>query len=222
MTGGSEHALHPARANPHATFARLFALYFREVWGWLAALGVGPCALREAVREVFIEAWSRLGEVGEATAVRAWLFPLATRVARAQRARAFQSPADGEATINRLLAPLTEPERVTFLLFELGGLPIAQIAELTGAAPAVVATHLRLARARGVDHGAGDDAPDPRRLLSPTAHTPRPLRVALQAALPPLPSARDEDEVESAVVDAIAARADGARPSGISRRERNL
>lgn len=63
---------------------------------------------------------------------------------------------------------------------------------------------------------------EPRRLLSPTAHTHRCLRVALQAALPPQPTACDEEAVESALLDALEGRADEGRRSEVSRRLTSL
>lgn len=154
MTGGLELTPRNLRADPRAVFTRLFTAYFREVWRWLAVLGVRPEGLRDATQAVFSEAWRALDALGEVGSSRPWLFAIAAEVARARRGGTLAAPgseADGEevarVTLDRFLAPLTEGEREAFLLFEVGGLSSAQIADLTGAAPAMVAARLRAARA---------------------------------------------------------------------------
>ncbi len=135
---------------------RLFAASFRDVWTWLAALGVAAAELREATLDVFLAAHRALEETGGEETSRAWLFSLALEVARVHQARrsvavasndAAPPPAAQGVALDRLLGPLTEPERVTFLLFELGGLSCAQIAELTRAPAALVRARLHSARA---------------------------------------------------------------------------
>lgn len=135
---------------------RLFAASFRDVWTWLAALGVGPSELREATLDVFLAAHPALEETDGEEASRPWLFSLVVEVARVHQARRGAATASNDAEpppeaqrvgLDRLLGQLTEAERVTFLLFELGGLSCAQIAELTRAPAALVRARLHSARA---------------------------------------------------------------------------
>jgi len=140
--------------SPQGDLMRLFAASFREVWTWLAALGVGRSELREAALDVFLAARRVLDGAEGGEVSRPWLFTIATEVARVHRARGGAAEASNDSehppsapmALDRLLGPLTEAERVTFLLFELGGLSCAQIAELTLAPPALVLARLRSAR----------------------------------------------------------------------------
>lgn len=150
-----------------ATLARLYGSYFRDVWNWVAALGVRPADLRDIVHDVFVAAWQSLDTFEGRSSHRTWLFGIAANVARNSRARAFvrrevfevrdgpssnddpeQDAQISEAReiLHRLLDALPEAQREAFLLFELGGLTGAEIAELTGAPVQTVFSRLRAAR----------------------------------------------------------------------------
>lgn len=148
--------------------ARLYGTYFRDVWRWVSALGVRPSELRDVVHDVFVAAWQSLDAFEGRGTHKTWLYGIASNVARNHRARAYvrrevydehaEVPADDDPErearlrqardiLDGVLAPLPDAQREAFLLFELGGLTGAQIAELTGVPVQTVFSRLRAARA---------------------------------------------------------------------------
>lgn len=156
-----------ADAHRQATLSRLYAAHFRDVWRWVASLGVRPADLRDVVHDVFVAAWESLPHFEGRASHRTWLFGIARNVARNRRARAYlrrevhgaQVDPLGEADPERdarvaealsiLDAALTgvpDEQREAFLLFELGGLSGAEIGELSGAPVQTVFSRIRAAR----------------------------------------------------------------------------
>jgi len=160
----------PARpdARPVPTFDELYDAHFAFVWRVLRHLGVPAAQLDDAAQEVFIVVHRRLPEFEGRSAPTTWLFTIARRVARDQRARsaappaapvdALTAPADGpheqlarqEAAleVERFLAELDEDKRDVFILAELEQLPAPAIAEALGINVNTVYSRLRAARER--------------------------------------------------------------------------
>jgi RNA polymerase sigma-70 factor (ECF subfamily) len=158
-----------AAAVHHADFRAVLVEQHDFVWRLLRRLGVYDHAVEDAVQEVFWTYARRWRDV-EPGRERSFLFGVALRVAaRVRRANArrvetsdtelIESMADGgtnpeqllEARRARLLLDAVldrlKPElRVVFVLFELEGLEIAEIAALIGIPKGTVGSRLRRGR----------------------------------------------------------------------------
>jgi RNA polymerase sigma-70 factor, ECF subfamily len=138
-------------------------------WRFLRRLGVPALVLEDAVQEVFAVVARRIRQVRPG-AEKSFLFGTALRVASGtRRRRAIEharhepieddqlSPGDDPEQLvadrrallelDRLLATLDEPSRAVFVLFELEGFTLTEIAELLQIPRGTVASRLRSARA---------------------------------------------------------------------------
>ena len=137
-------------------------------WRFLRRLGVPALVLEDAVQEVFAVVARRIGEVRPG-AEKSFLFGTALRVAsgvRRRRAieRARHEPIEDDEpsrvgtpeqlvidrrallALDEVLAALDEPSRAVFVLFELEGFTLSEIAELLQIPRGTVASRLRRAR----------------------------------------------------------------------------
>jgi RNA polymerase sigma-70 factor (ECF subfamily) len=147
--------------------ATLFHAHFDLVWRTVRRLGVPPAAIDDAAQEVFVIA-SRKLDVIEPGKERAFLYAIAMRVAsdarRANNRRgtpvavedslvdAAPSPEDlldqkrAREHLDALIARMPDDLRDVFVLYELEGLTMAEIATALELAPGTVASRLRRAR----------------------------------------------------------------------------
>lgn len=166
-------ALHveaPARAEPSAPrVAALLTDHYRFVWRTLRRLGVHEAAVDDAAQQVFLVAAERLDGVPPEKE-RSFLMGVAVRTAanarRAQSRRREQADSDAVAEqatttnpeelldwkqrrekLDEWLAALELELRAPFVLFELEGLALAEIAEVLDLPLGTVKTRLRRARA---------------------------------------------------------------------------
>lgn len=147
----------------------LFETHYASIWRLLRRLGVRPAQLDDAAQEVFWVAARRLGDI-EPGREHAFLYGVALRVAagevRKQAARsAVASVDDLPAVVDERASPEAElaerqarqlldqaldrlpPElRSVFVLFELEGLEVRQIAEIEGVPLGTASSRLRRAR----------------------------------------------------------------------------
>ncbi len=151
------------------------AEWFREhvavVWRLVARLGVPAHGVDDVVQETFITANRRRADIA-AGQERAFLLSTAVRLASNQRQRAHvrrevsadldfdQQPSlepDAEQLLiekrwrellERVLASLTDAHRTVFVLFELEGCSVPEIAELLALPLGTVSSRLQRARAR--------------------------------------------------------------------------
>jgi RNA polymerase sigma-70 factor (ECF subfamily) len=160
----------PAPAD--AALERFLALYrehFPFVWRTVGQLGVDPAAVADAVQDVFLVVHRRFADFEGRSSVKTWLFGIARRVAADHRKARRRKPAtltepalldgfardDGGAMrqleasdlVGALLDCLDDVKREVFVLAELEGMTIAEIAEATSANPNTVSARLRAARA---------------------------------------------------------------------------
>jgi RNA polymerase sigma-70 factor, ECF subfamily len=148
---------------------RLAEAYYRDVWAVLRRLGVPPEGLADATQHVFLVAASK-PEVIRSGSERAFLISIAVRTAaNARRARKTRlarqvdedsanlpgtaPPADElveqrrlRLLLDRALARLSPEFREPFVLFELEGLTLDEIAETLAIPRGTVASRLRRAR----------------------------------------------------------------------------
>ena len=160
-----------ASAQPSQAEARLRAMfeqYWGFVWRSLRRLGVADAAADDAAQEVFIVATRRLASI-EVGKEKSFLFGVAMRVAadaRRSRTRRREEPLDSvpeaidraaaadqmveqqqaRALLDRLVGELAEDTRPVFILHELEGLTMAEIAVFLDLPPGTVASRLRRAR----------------------------------------------------------------------------
>lgn len=148
-----------------AEFGAIYAEHFRAVWRTLSRLGVQTAFLDDAAQEVFIVAWRRWGEFEGRSTHRTWLLGIALRVA--SDARKKQRPMEEVSLQLEAMAP--GPERVTaareaarkveamlskmdgerrevFVLVDLEGYSVPEVAEATQVNLNTLYTRLRAAR----------------------------------------------------------------------------
>ena len=164
----------PPRA-PEARLTEMLDVHYRLVWRTLRRLGVPPDRVDDAAQEVYIIAARKL-EVVEPGCEKRYLLGTAVRVAaNYRRARAARPEVSDEEQLARETDPAPSADRLldqkrmrelldevldsmsrdlraVFVLFELEGLSVPEIADLTGAPIGTVASRLR--RARAGFHGA--------------------------------------------------------------------
>ncbi len=149
--------------------AELLHAHFQLVWRAVRRFGVPPRSADDAAQEVFIVAAAKLDDIRRGKE-RQFLYSVAARVAANFRRGAIhlhESPGeqpvldeaaelpDAEALLDqkrqrelldRVLDGLTEDLRTAFVLFELEGLSVPEIAEVLEVPVGTVASRLRRAR----------------------------------------------------------------------------
>ena len=149
----------------------LFVEHFELVWRIVRRLGVSPDGLDDAVQEVFVVLSRRLSEITPGSE-RAFLYGTAVRVAsdvrrardrrhrateqerQEQPAHAAHAPRPDElldqkrarTMLHELIEGLSDDVRPAFVLFELEGLTMAEIATCLALPPGTVASRLRRGR----------------------------------------------------------------------------
>lgn len=153
-----------------ARLANMLSTHYRTVWRTLRRLGVPSDRCDDAAQEVYIVAARKL-DVVEVGCERKYLLSTSVRVAaNYRRARAARPEVSDEELVCResdpqpgadhlldqkrmrelldeVLDSLSRDLRTVFVLFELEGLSVPEIAELIGAPLGTVASRLRRARA---------------------------------------------------------------------------
>ena len=158
----------PVEPEAERRFARLFQEQFDFVWRSLRRLGVAPDAIDDAAQEVFVVASRRLAAI-ELGKERAFLFGTALRIAsdarrsaRRRHAREHDVDVEPEALspavdelvdrkrarelLDEIIAGLPEDAQPVFVLFELEGMTMAEIATCLDLRPGTVASRLRRGR----------------------------------------------------------------------------
>jgi RNA polymerase sigma-70 factor, ECF subfamily len=132
---------------------RIFREHGPFVWRALRRLGVASADVDDACQEVFVVVYRKLGEYEGRSQMRTWLYGIAVRVAAAQRRRSHvrhevptEEPlapetasaanpegaaADREALVllDRALDELDDEKRAVFVLYEVEGLEMPEVAE---------------------------------------------------------------------------------------------
>ncbi|MBX3261538.1 MAG: RNA polymerase sigma factor [Labilithrix sp.] len=148
---------------------RVAEAHFASVWRFLRALGVPAGALDDAAQEVFLVVARKLERI-RPEAERSFLFSTAVHVSRELRRKHAREelaqdpddealePSDGwtpEASLDRkeerdllmhLLHGLTEELRTAFVLYEIEGHSVTEIAAMLDVPSGTVASRLRRAR----------------------------------------------------------------------------
>jgi len=161
----------PEGVRPEKRVDRLAAMFnehFDFVWRAVRRLGVPPDGVDDAAQEVFVVASRRLAAI-EVGREKAFLAGTAVRVAadaRRSRSRRRQTPADdapeprdaapapdelvdrkrARQMLDDIVGELPDDTRPVFVLFELEGMTMAEIATSLDVPPGTVASRLRRAR----------------------------------------------------------------------------
>jgi len=141
-----------ASGKSDAELERIFREHGAFVWRALRRLGVSSADVDDACQEVFVVVHRRLADYEGRSTLRTWLYGIAVRVAAAQRRRSHvrheipteepladaPSTADPEgaasdrealAMLDRALDALDDDKRAVFVLFEVEGLDMHEVAE---------------------------------------------------------------------------------------------
>jgi RNA polymerase sigma-70 factor, ECF subfamily len=157
-------------APPALALNDVFHMHAGYVWNTLRRLGVPPSDVEDLTHEVFIQVHARLGDYDPSRAIRPWLFGFAFRVAARHRRRAHRrhetqgepdtarhpglsadeqlAAEDDRRLVLAALDALDLERRAVFVLYEIDGVPIDQIAALLAIPANTAYSRLRVARAR--------------------------------------------------------------------------
>jgi RNA polymerase sigma-70 factor, ECF subfamily len=159
----------PSRHADATRFREMATAHFPNVWRFLRVLGVPSGSVEDGAQEVFLVAARKLADIRPG-AERAFLFGAAVHVARELRRRhgreqlvtdpddeslepaLLSTPEDSldrkeeHDLLMTLLDGLTDELRTVFVLYEIEGQSMGELASLLGVAPGTVASRLRRAR----------------------------------------------------------------------------
>lgn len=144
----------PASVSSPVRLERSFAAHHPLVWRTLRRLGLAPADAAEATRRVFLEAAQHGGHMSPgrervvllelvlayafdvdcfaSSEVRARPAPSGRGTARSRLFRRASAPADAARVelMDRVLSHMPRPEATAFILYELEGVPLAEVAQL--------------------------------------------------------------------------------------------
>ncbi len=177
----SDHpAREPARvgmpSRPSADFETFYREHIRFVWRSVRRLGIDPMHIDDIVQETFLVVHRKLAAFEGRSAVKTWLYGIVRRVIADHRRSLRRKPAfaDGGAAderadaagvgpdvsaeqaeqvrlLYRVLGQLDDEKREVFILAELEGMTLAEIAEALDANANTIASRLRAARQKFED-----------------------------------------------------------------------
>ncbi len=151
-----------------ADFSTVFQENFKYVWNSLRHCGVHPNDLEDLAHEVFLRVHERYDECDPSRPIRPWLFAFAYRVAATHRRRAYRrvevvvasidppedAPGAEEGLIRReerdlalrALESIEMGRRAVFVLHEIDGIAIPEVARALKILTSTAYSRLRLAR----------------------------------------------------------------------------
>lgn len=167
--GASPQSQRVGSAAPFPDFRALFDEHYAYVWKTLRRLGVRDADLPDVAHDVFLVVARRLPDFDRTRPVKPWLFGIAHRVASDHRRLARHArerpidddedpadpapladeqlaKADRQRLVRRGLAALDDDRRAVFVLFEIDGAPMPDVAEALGIPLNTAYSRLRLAR----------------------------------------------------------------------------
>jgi RNA polymerase sigma-70 factor (ECF subfamily) len=158
----------PVVAIARPTFDEVYEEHFDFVFRSARRLGVPAANIDDAVQDVFLVVYRRLGDFEGRASMRTWLFGIAMRVAQDHRRRAKRKATHGplgedvvdaapgpETTaagleavqiFHQLLERLDEDRRAVFVLADIEGMTAPEVAQELGIAVRTVYTRLEAAR----------------------------------------------------------------------------
>jgi RNA polymerase sigma-70 factor, ECF subfamily len=160
----------------------LYRAYRSQILGHLYRLLGGPHDLEDALQDTFVEAFRSIGKFRGDAKLSTWLHGIAVHVALRRLRRRSRQPRDAAmdegaraadalqartvearrqvARVFAILEHLPPKKRVVFVLHEIEGLPLTEIARMVGAPQITVRTRLHYARREFFQRVAQDPAFD--------------------------------------------------------------
>lgn len=153
------------KSGPELTLRGVFEAEVVFVFRALRRLGVPERDLEDAAQDVFVVVHRKLPEFEGGTPIRSWLFGIARRVAGARRRRGYtrhevssgevehageqsgEHRLDARNLLERALLKLDEAKRQVFMLYELEGLSMQEVAAAVGCPLQTAYSRLHAARA---------------------------------------------------------------------------
>ena len=159
----------PAHGVAAPAFDDVYAAHVGFVWRVLRTFGVPEAQIEDAVQDVFVVVYRRLGEWQGKAAITTWLFAISRRVASGHRRRAGKpteplgdelvddrpggadpfaemSRSQAAATVFAILEQLDHDKRIVFALVELEQLSVPEVARMLDLNLNTAYSRLRLAR----------------------------------------------------------------------------
>jgi RNA polymerase sigma-70 factor, ECF subfamily len=175
-TLGQHAATAPSReSTDEPSFREIFDEYAPFVWRTLRHLGIAEADLDDVCQDVFTTVHRKLDGFEGRSTLRTWVYGICLRVASDRRRRAHvrrEQPmaeppvraveatqdedyarTQARALLTRLLEALDDDKRAVFVLYEIEGLPMKEIAEIVGCPLQTAYSRLHAARDR-VQQGA--------------------------------------------------------------------
>jgi RNA polymerase sigma-70 factor (ECF subfamily) len=157
-------------ADDHAAFRAIFHDHFEHVWHMLRRLGVPPADLEDLTQEVFVTFYRRRSDYDPSRRLLPWLLGIAHRVALAHQRRRWRKievlgvePSDidnggalpderlaleqDRALVTQALGCIELDRRAVFVMHELDGASMPEIADALRIPLNTAYSRLRLARA---------------------------------------------------------------------------
>lgn len=163
---------HPPPGRLRPPFDAVYREEFSYVWRSLRRLGVREADLQDLAHDVFVVVHRKLASYDPQRPIKPWLFGICFRVAldRKRKASSFRESLTGEVRaldpkpssddrvaareaheqVSRALDALDEEKRAVFVMHELEGMSMPEIAEIVDAPLNTLYSRLRLARERFV------------------------------------------------------------------------
>jgi RNA polymerase sigma-70 factor (ECF subfamily) len=175
---GDVPAIERLRAQDHAAFALLVEQHYGAVHRYLARLLADPHVAAELVQETFLRAYRGLPRLADDSNLRAWLFRIATNLARQHHrhrrligwsdvsrlegqhttSTRFEDDVARQDQVRQALARLPLNERICLLLYAWSGYSCPEIGQVLGKSTDAVRMMLVRARRRfRAAYGAGLD-----------------------------------------------------------------
>lgn len=155
-------------APTRAEFNRLYEAEFDYVWSTLRRLGVPEAHVEDVAHDVFVTAWKKLAEYDPSRPLRPWLFGIAYRLASDFRDKAWQrrevadaepdttddaptpeghaQQAQAKQLVLRAMESIPLDRRAVFVMHELEGQGIPEVAQALDVPLNTAYSRLRLAR----------------------------------------------------------------------------
>jgi RNA polymerase sigma-70 factor (ECF subfamily) len=151
-------------SSPTPTLEEAYAAHFDAVWGYLRRVGVHEADRDDLAQEVFLTVHRRLPTYDHARPLRPWVIGICARVVLHYWRSARRRPAEPTAPpvldraagndpdherrllLAQLLSTLKPEQRALFVLYELEGLTVPEIAELYGEPINTISSRLRRTR----------------------------------------------------------------------------
>jgi RNA polymerase sigma-70 factor (ECF subfamily) len=158
----------PGSAIPEPSLRSIFDEHVAFVWRSLRHLGVGEADLEDVCQDVFVVVHRKLPEFEGRSTLRTWLYGICLRVSKDHRRKAYvrrevvvpelparvqQATQEDDCTraesrelLSHMLGLLDDDKRAVFVLYEIEGLGMKEVAEAVGCPLQTAYSRLHAAR----------------------------------------------------------------------------